>query len=72
MARRRVLTWKFEDGPEDAPGEGSPDDIGPAWIDTFDDDEHVSEEKVNGGEWISRSEAQRIASTRGCEFSADD
>jgi hypothetical protein len=64
--------WKFEDGPEDAPEEGSPNDVGPAWIDTYDGDKHVSDEKIRGGEWITRAEAQRIAAENGYEFTADD
>ena len=72
MEQRRILTWKLEDGPEDAPDEGSPDDVGPAWIDTMEGDRHVAEEKVRDGEWVTRAEAQRIAAANGYEFSADD
>lgn len=64
--------WKLEDGPEDAPDEGSPEDVGPAWIDTYENDTHVSEEKVANGEWISRAEAKRLAADNGYEFEADD
>jgi len=42
VALRRVLMWKFEDGPEDAPDEGDPNDVGPAWLDTYEGDERVS------------------------------
>lgn len=72
MVERKVLTWKYEDGPQDAPDEGSADDVGPAWIDTYEDDERVSEEKVLDGVWINRSEAERIASENGYTFAADD
>ena len=67
-----MLTWKFEDGPEDAPGEGSPDDVGPAWVDTFEGQDLVSSDKIADGEWITRADAERIASENGYEFSADD
>jgi hypothetical protein len=69
---KRVLVWKFEEGPEDAPDEGSPDDAGPAWIDTYEGDEHISGEKVLDGQWITRGEAERMAHENGYEFAADD
>ncbi len=72
VERRQILTWKFEDGPENASEEGDPTDVGPAWIDTFEGDRHVSEEKVRDGEWITRAEARRIASENGYEFAPDD
>jgi hypothetical protein len=72
VARRKMLTWKMEDGPEDAPSDGSPDDIGPAWIVVSEGDELVEEERVLGGEWITRAEAIRMAQENGCEFEADD
>ena len=72
MAERRILTWKYEDGPEDAPLEGSPDDVGPAWIDTMDGEKLVSSEKANDGEWLTRAEAQQLAERNGYVFSADD
>jgi len=31
------------------------------WLDTFDGDQHIGEEKLNGGEWITRAEAHRLA-----------
>jgi len=71
LKRRQVLTWKFEDGPEDAPEEGSPSDVGPAWIDTYEGETRVSEEKVRDGEWITRAEAQQLAADNGYGFSAD-
>jgi hypothetical protein len=63
--------WKFEDGPEDAPDEGDPNDVGPAWLDTYEGDERVSSEKVANGEWITRAEAQRIAAANGYELAVD-
>jgi hypothetical protein len=72
MTERRVLIWKYEDGPEDAPDEGDPNDIGPAWIDTYDGDVRLSTESVVSGEWITRAEAHRIAESNGCELLEDD
>jgi hypothetical protein len=60
------LYWKFEDGPEDAENE-DPNDVGPAWIDRADG----TSEKVNGGEWITRAEAKRLASESGYELNED-
>jgi hypothetical protein len=67
---RRVLTWKFEDGPADAPEKGSADDVGPAWLDTQTPD-GVASEPVAGGEWITRAEARRLADENGWDFSKD-
>ena len=64
--------WKYEDGPEDAPEEGSPDDVGPAWIDTYEEDERISSEQVAKGDWMTRAEAQRLASEGGYELAIDD
>ena len=72
MTRRQVLIWKLEDGPEDAGEDGDPNDVGPAWIDTYEDDTHVSEEKVAGGEWITRAEAHRLAEANGYDLMEDD
>jgi hypothetical protein len=72
VALRRVLMWKDEDGPEDAPDEGGPNDVGPAWLDTYEGDERVSSEKVRDGEWITRAEAQRVAAANGYELAVDD
>ena len=71
MLERQVLLWKYEDGPEDAVA-GSPLDVGPGWIDTYEDDKHVSGEQIAGGEWLTRAEAQAIAAKHGYEFVADD
>ncbi len=64
--------WKFEDGPEDAPEEGSPDDVGPAWLDTYDGDNEVVSEKLNEGEWMTRAEAQRLAAANEYELLLDE
>jgi len=34
--------WKYEDGLRNAPDEGDPNEVGPAWIDTYDGDERIS------------------------------
>lgn len=68
---RETLYWKFEDGPEDAPEEGSPDDVGPAWLDTFEGDTHT-QEPISDGAWITRAEATRLASANGWELNIDD
>jgi hypothetical protein len=72
VVERKILTWKMEDGPEDAPTEGSPNDVGPAWIVVYEDGEPVADEKVLGGDWITRAEAERMARENGLEFEADD
>jgi len=64
--------WKYEDGPEDAADDGDPNDVGPAWLDTYEEDERRSSEKVAGGEWITRAEAQRLAAANGYELDVDD
>jgi hypothetical protein len=68
---RRVLTWKFEEGPADAPEEGSPDDAGPAWLEITDPEGTIIDE-VADGEWITRAEARRLAHEVGYELSEDD
>jgi hypothetical protein len=69
---KRVLMWKLEDGHEDAPEQGSPNDVGPAWIETYTTDGSVSSEKVAAGDWITRSEAHRLAETNRFELMIDD
>jgi hypothetical protein len=61
--RPGTLWWKYEDGPADGTG----DDVGPAWIVRHDG----SDEDVNGGDWITRSEAIQLASNGGYEFCQD-
>jgi hypothetical protein len=68
---RRVLTWKFEEGPADA-AEGSDRDLGPAWLDTIYEIGPTESEPIRGGEWIPRGEARRLASENGYDFSEDD
>ena len=72
MSTRQVLLWKFEDGPEDAPDEGHPHDVGPAWIDTYHGDDHISSKQVADGAWITRAEAHRLADSGGYELTLDD
>jgi hypothetical protein len=67
-----VLTWKVEDGPEDAPLEGSPDDVGPAWVTLYAGEEELSTEQLNDGDWLTRAEAERVAAENGYTFAADD
>jgi hypothetical protein len=67
-----VLTWKVEDGPEDAPPEGSPNDVGPAWVTLYAGDEELSTEQVNDGDWLTRADAERVAAEHGYMFAPDD
>jgi hypothetical protein len=48
---RVLLMWKYADGPEDAPDENDPNDVGAAWIVTFTGDERISSEEVAEGQW---------------------
>jgi hypothetical protein len=67
MARTR-LVWKWEEGY----GE-SETPVGPAWIDTLDDDgERTSTENVAGGDWIPRAEAVRLALANDHELLLDE
>jgi hypothetical protein len=65
-----TLYWKYEDGPEAAGGElvDSPADVGPAVITEADG----TEREVNGGEWITRAEAQRLANEGNYSLIVDD
>jgi hypothetical protein len=60
------LSWKFEDGPEDAEDE-DPADVGPAWIERADGTTH----EANGGEWITRAEARRLAAAESYRLMED-
>jgi hypothetical protein len=71
-AAKPVLYWKMEDGPEDAGPEGSPHDVGPAWLQTQAAAGDVTQEPVNDGEWISRSQALNLASANGYTLNLDD
>jgi hypothetical protein len=51
---------------------GAPTDVGPAWIDTYHGDRHVSQEKVADGRWITRAEAHDLAEQLGYELEVDD
>jgi hypothetical protein len=70
--RRVLLMWKFGDGPEDEPDENDPNDVGAAWIVTFDGDERISSEEVAAGHWITRAEARRLAEAEGYELAFFD
>jgi hypothetical protein len=61
------LCWKFEDGPEDTDYDEDPDDVGPAWI--VRPGGEIQE--WNGGEWIARAEALRLAIENGYELDED-
>jgi hypothetical protein len=71
VTESRVLTWKLEDGPEDAPEGGSPEDVGPAWLYTYRAEDLVDSEPIAGGEWITRGAARRLAERHGYELSED-
>jgi hypothetical protein len=43
-----------------------------AWLDTYEEDERLSSEKVTDGEWITQVEAQRLAAGNGYELEVDD
>jgi hypothetical protein len=70
-AVRRVLSWKFEDGPADAGPGGSPVDAGPAWLITTDSEGEEVAEPIAGGEWITRAEGRRLAAERGYDLDED-
>jgi hypothetical protein len=63
VPEQATLYWKYEDGPPDATDDTA-DDVGPAWIIEPDG----SERDLQGGEWITRAEAKRIASENGYEL----
>ena len=69
-ASKVKMIWKLEDGPEDAPEAGSPEDVGPAWLHApgtkFD------QQDIAGGKWITRAEAKAIAEENGYELDVDD
>jgi hypothetical protein len=70
---KHVLVWKLEDGPAHTAGSsGSPDDVGPAWIETYSSDGTVTSERVANGEWITRREAHRLAAEGEFEVLIDD
>ena len=64
--------WKFEDGPEDAPDDWDPRDVGLAWIVTFAGDERISTEEVAEGQSITLAEARRLAEKEGHELTLFD
>ena len=61
------LYLKFEDGPEDTEYDEDPDDVGPAWIVR----PGGALEELNGGKWIARAEAVRLAIENGYELDED-
>ena len=71
-AVRPILYWKMEDGPEDAGPNGSPEDVGPAWLQTQNSAGDMEQEPVNNGEWIQRIDALSLAHAKGYTVSIDD
>lgn len=72
MADKPRLYWNLEDVAAQS-DDRSVDDVGPAWIDfpaTATSPKHS--EKVRGGEWITRGEAQQIAREKGYALQEDD
>lgn len=71
MSEAPRLLWKLEDV-ADRSGDPSPDDVGPAWI-TWPATENTPRrsEKVRGGEWITRAEAQELALANGYVLKED-
>jgi hypothetical protein len=67
----RLLMWKYEDGLDSvADGEVSVDDVGPDWLLTDGPYGEVVK-KLADGEWISRSEARRLAHEHGYQLRED-
>lgn len=67
---RGILYWRRADGPpdeEDFPGFPTPRDAGPAWVIEVDGTERF----INGGDWITRAEAERLAAAGQYTFDAD-
>jgi hypothetical protein len=65
---RSRLVWKWEEGFEE---DETP--VGPAWLDTLDDDDEVTaSENVRDGAWILRAEAITLAEQNGYELVLDE
>jgi hypothetical protein len=62
-----TLYWKWEDAPTDAT-EDDPAAVGPAWVIGADG----TERNINGGEWITRAEAEELASSNGWALHTDE
>ena len=71
-AAQPVLYWKSEDGPPDGGPAGSPHDVGPAYLQIQDARGNVTQEPINGGEWIRRIDALMLARANGYTVSLDD
>jgi hypothetical protein len=67
-----VLCWKREDGPTDAPEQGSLDDVGPAWLETQDEYGNRTSEPISDGNWVTRQEVLALAAGMGYTLSVDD
>ena len=70
-ARRPVVCWKHEDGPDDALDSGSPQDVGPAWLLTYDSYGNETRVPVADGEWVTRAEVLALAAGKGYTLSLD-
>ncbi len=67
-AKATILYWKLEDVPVGDGEAPHSEDIGPAWIYLPDG----SEEEVLGGEWITRTDAERLAGENGYHVQLDE
>ena len=72
MNRRPIrLMWKLEERVRDDGDDGG--DMGPAWLDTLGTDGRVlASERVNGGDWITRDDARKLAEANGYDLRQDD
>jgi hypothetical protein len=70
-AQQIVLYWKPEDGPDDALSPSS-NDVGPAWLETRDEDGAIQSEPFEDGRWLTRMEAFNLASVRGYTIRVDE
>jgi hypothetical protein len=61
MRTRGILYWLWHDGPAATA-------VGPAWIIEADG----TERSLNGGDWISRAEAERLAAVGEYILDAED
>jgi hypothetical protein len=57
LTEQSILYWKWEEGPQINEGVPTPGDLGPAWVVQAD----ATERTINGGDWITRAEAERLA-----------
>jgi hypothetical protein len=60
---RGTLYWKWENG---RPKKDTPNDVGRAWVIEADG----TDRDINGGAWITRAEAERLAGVG--DYTLDD